>query len=109
MDILNLYPAHIIGTVVEVLVTVFNDASRAGAARLAANLRSANVRTELYMQDRSLGKQFDYANKKGIPLVAVQGPDEIAQGVVKLKRLADGTEITTSPDALADKVRDLLK
>lgn len=108
MDILNLYPPHIVGTVVEVLVTVFNDETRSGAARLAKDLRAGGVRTELYMQDRSLGKQFDYANKKAIPLVAIVGPEEATQGVVKLKRLADGVEITAARDAVADKARELI-
>ena len=62
------------------------------------------MRTELYMQDRSLGKQFEYADKKGIPLVAIQGSEEIAAGVVKLKRLSDGMEVTVDRNAVAEKI-----
>lgn len=109
MDILNLYPPNIVGTVVEVLVAVFNDSTRRESARLAADLRAAGVKTELYMQDKGLGKQFDYANKKGIPLVAIMGPDEIAQDVVKLKRLSDGSEMSSSREAVPEKIRDMLK
>ncbi|MBI1281176.1 MAG: histidine--tRNA ligase [Anaerolineaceae bacterium] len=109
MDILNLYPPNIVGTVVETLVTVFNEESRPAAAKLAADLRAGGVRTELYMQDRALGKQFEYANKKGIPMVAIQGPEEISAGVVKLKRLSDGSEVTVNPSAAADKVISMLR
>lgn len=108
MDILNLYPANIVGTVVEVMVAVFNEETRAASAKLAASLRTGGVRTELYMQDKNLGKQFDYANKKGIPLVAVLGPEEVAQGVVKLKRLGDGSETVVPQADVATKAREIL-
>lgn len=109
MDILQLYPSNIVGTVVEVLVTVFNEESRPMASKLASDLRAGGVRTELYMQDKALGKQFEYANKKAIPLVAVQGSEEIKAGVVKLKRLSDGTEITVNRSEVAEKVISMLR
>jgi len=108
MEILNLYPPDIVGTVVEVLVTAFSPETRSQSTRLTAVLRAGGVRTELYMQDKNLGKQFDYANKKGIPLVAVLGPEEITNGVVKVKRLADGTEVVVKQADAAGKIRELL-
>lgn len=109
MDLLQLYPSNIVGTVVEALVTVFNAETQAAAAALASELRSGGVRTELYMQDRALGKQFEYANKKMIPLVAVQGPDEVHAGVVKLKRLSDGTEVTVSRESAAETIKEMVR
>jgi len=109
MDILQLYPPNIVGTVVELLVTVFDEESRPMASKLASDLRAGGVRTELYMQDKALGKQFEYANKKAIPLVAVQGSEEIKAGVVKLKRLSDGTEVTINRNEVAEKVIAMLR
>lgn len=108
MDVLGLYPAHIAPTVVQVLVTVFNPESRAASTRLAADLRRAGIRTELYMEDKGLGKQFNYADKKGIPLVAILGPEETAQGMVKLKRLTDGQEVSVAAAAAAAEAQGLL-
>jgi histidyl-tRNA synthetase len=108
MDILNLYPAHIGGTVVQALVTIFGDETRAESTQLAAELRAAGVRTELYLQDKNIGKQINYADKKGIPVVALLGSDEIAQGNVKFKRLRDGEEMTVARAGAADAVRTLL-
>ncbi len=105
---LDLYPAHIGGTVVQVLVTVFGADTLSSATRLAAELRAQGVRTELYMEDKGLGKQFQHADKKGIPLVAILGSEEIKQGVVKLKRLSDGEEVTAERNTVADQVRALL-
>ncbi len=108
MDELNLYPPHITGTVVQVFVTVFGDDTRIESMKLAAELREAGIRTELQLEDRKLGKQFNHADKKGIPLVTVLGPDEIKQGKVNLKRLKDGTEINVERGAVVEKVRELL-
>jgi histidyl-tRNA synthetase len=109
MDKRNMYPATLNKTVVQALVSVFSPETRAESMKLAAELRAAEIRTELFMQDnKSLGKQFGYADTKGIPVVAVLGPDEIAQGKVKFKRLADQQEVTVSrADALAT-LRELL-
>ncbi len=108
MDILGLYPDHISGTVVQVLVAVFNEETRSASTRLAAELRTLDIQTELYMQDRNLGRQFNYADKKHIPLVAILGPDELAQNLVRLKRLSAGQEVTVSRNQAADKVREML-
>jgi histidyl-tRNA synthetase len=108
MDELKLYPSEIGGTVVEVLVTVFGDETRGQSFRLASELRAAGVRTEVYLQDKGVGKQITYADKKRIPLVALLGSDEIAQGTVKLKRLRDGVEVTVPRAEAAAKARELV-
>ncbi|NDJ59680.1 MAG: histidine--tRNA ligase [Chloroflexi bacterium] len=108
MDILELYPAHIGGTVVQAFVTVFSDETRAHSARLAAELRAGGVRTELYMQDKTVGKQLNQADKKGIPVVVLLGPDEIAADQVKLKRLRDGHEVVTARAQAAAAVQELI-
>lgn len=109
MDDLNLYPANIGGTVVQVLVTVFDATTRDHAAGLTAQLRAANVNTELYLLDKKLGQQFSHADKKGIPLVVIAGPEEIANDQVKLKRLRDGQEVTVSRAEIAAKISELLQ
>jgi histidyl-tRNA synthetase len=110
MDEQDMYPERIGATVVETLVTVFDDETQAESAMLAARLRAGGVRTELYMSDSKykLGKQFGYADKKNIPVVAVMGPDEIAQDVVTLRRLRDGHEVTVKRGEAAQQIRDWL-
>ncbi|GAB4521090.1 MAG: histidine--tRNA ligase [Anaerolineae bacterium] len=108
MDELKLYPEHIGGTVVEVLVTVFDENTRPASARLASDLRQAGIKTELVLDDKKLGKQFNHADKKGIPVVAIIGPDEAAAGKVTLRRLSDGQEISAVYAEAAAQVRTLL-
>lgn len=92
MDELNLYPANIGGTVVDVLVTVMDEAMRPESMRLAAELREASLHVELMLEDKKLGKQINYADKKRIPLVAILGEDEVKAGQVKMKHLTSGEE-----------------
>lgn len=108
MDELGLYPPSIGGTVVQALVTVFSPDLRASATALAAQLRAEGINTELMLQDKKLGQQFSTADKKNIPIVVVQGPDEAARGEVKLKRLRDGVEIVVPAAEIAAKIRELL-
>lgn len=110
MDEKGMYPKNIGGTVVDVLVTVFSEETQDEAAALAMRLRKAGIPTELYMTDSrlKLGKQFGHADKKGIPIAAIMGTDEIEQDIVKLKRLSDGKEITVKRGEAADTVRELL-
>ena len=104
----DLYPNTIGGTVVQVLVSVFDASSRALSTQVATDLRNNGIRTELYLEDRKLDKQIKYADKKGIPLIIIAGPDEIANQQVKLRRLADGTERMAGFDGVVATVRDLL-
>ena len=108
MDVLSLYPAKIGGTLVQVLVTVFNAETRRESIKIANQLRKAGINTEVYLESRKLGRQFSYADKKGIPVVAVAGPDETDAGVVKLRRLRDGEEVTAKVSAAAAVVSELL-
>jgi histidyl-tRNA synthetase len=93
MDKRNLYPPDLNRTVVQVLVTVFGADTREESMGLASALRAGGIKAELFMQQAKIGKQIGYADKKGIPVVALLGPDEIARGEVKFKRLADQQEI----------------
>ena len=108
MDELNLYPGRLGGTLVQVLVTVFNQATRGASMRIAEGLRGAGINTELYLPSRKLGRQFQYADKKGIPVVVIIGPDELAAGVVKLRRLADGSETTVASSGAVEAALTLL-
>ena len=108
MDELNLYPGRLGGTLVQVLVTVFNQDTRGASMRIAEGLRQSGINTELYLPSRKLGRQFQFADKKGIPVVVIIGPDELAAGEVKLRRLADGSETTVASSGAVEAALKLL-
>ena len=80
----------------QVLIAPF-EASLFGAARkLAAQWRAAGLRVELYPDAVKLDRQLKYADSKGIPFVAILGPDEAAQGSVTLKDLGAKSQQTVA-------------
>ena len=108
MNELDLYPANLGGTLVQVLVTVFDRETRKRSMKIANQLRDAGINTELYFEPRKLGRQINYADKKGIPIVAIAGPDEIDAGTVKLRQLRDGEEHMVELARAAAAVADML-
>ena len=108
MDELNLYPAQLGGTLVQALVTVFSEETRPESARIGSRLRAAGINTEVYLGRRKLGRQLAHADKKGIPVVVIAGPDELEAGVVKLRRLRDGSEATVPKAGMAKAVSEML-
>ena len=84
-----------------VVVTVFDrDRVKPITRQLAAALRAANIRAELYLGNpkNNLGAQLKYADKRGSPCAIIQGGDEKAQGVVQIKDLILGAGLTDIKD-----------
>jgi histidyl-tRNA synthetase len=77
----------------DALVTVFSPELRKASMALAAELRGSGVRTEVYLgKTKKFGKQFDYANRRSIPVALTLGPDEIAKGTVAVKWMDEGKQ-----------------
>jgi histidyl-tRNA synthetase len=108
LDKRGMYPDNLGKTVVQVLVTVWGPETKQESLRLAAELRAAGIRTELFMQDARIGKQIGYADKRPLPLVRLYGPDEQAANAVKFKRLADQYEDSVPRAQLISETRKLL-
>ncbi|MCD4734138.1 histidine--tRNA ligase [bacterium] len=54
--------------------------------KIATELRRAGINTELYLgKPGGLGKQLKYADRKGIPIVVVVGPEEMEKNEVSIK------------------------
>lgn len=60
--------------------------------KLAMELRKAGLRVDVDMTERRLKKSMDYANKQGIPFVAVIGEYEVQSGEFTLKEMEKGKE-----------------
>ena len=59
---------------------------------LAQALRSAGVAVEVYPDSTKLKKQFDYADRKAIPFLSINGGNEMASGTVQFKNLQSGEQ-----------------
>jgi histidyl-tRNA synthetase len=90
----------------DILVTVFDETLAAQSLALATELRRAGgLNVEVYPGEEKLGRQFGYADRKGIPLVAVLGSDELARGVVRIKNLGTGEQHEVARAELASFLR----
>ncbi len=91
MNQLNLFPAEAEATS-KVLLGNFGEKESVFCLSLLAQLRDAGIRAELYPDPVKLGKQISYASSRNIPFVALVGENEIREGKVTLKRLANGEQ-----------------
>jgi histidyl-tRNA synthetase len=77
-----------------VVVTVMDRERMADYQAMAAELRAAGVRAEVYLGNpRNFGNQLRYADRRGSPVAVIQGGDEAARGVVQVKDLVLGARI----------------
>ena len=96
-------------TPAEVLVTTLDPQSLERYLRIAASLRVADINTEVYLEHAKIGKQFEYANKKGFRVAITAGADEFARGTLKVKNLATQNEVDVPLDQAVSKIQDILK
>jgi histidyl-tRNA synthetase len=97
----NMFPPAVAGGGVDILVTLWNDESRADSLALAAGLRQQGLRVDLYPEADKLGKQFKYASSRNAPFVAILGDDERAKGEVAVKDLRSGEQTSMPRDQVA--------
>ena len=96
---LDLFPKD--GTAAaRVLFTNMGEREIAYTLPIAASLRAAGVACEVYPDNTKLKKQFEYADRKGIPFLAIVGDQEVSEGSVTLKNLASGEQRSVPKDEL---------
>jgi len=78
----------------QVLVTIFDENSVKDALQTYSKLIEANIATEIYIEPDKLSKQFKFADKKQIPFVLIQGPEEREKQEITIKRLQNGKQKT---------------
>ena len=83
-----------------VLFTNMGEREIAYTLPIAAGLRAAGIACEVYPDNTKLKKQFEYADRKGIPFLAIIGDQEMADGSVTLKNLASGEQRSVPKDEL---------
>ncbi|MCF3972088.1 histidine--tRNA ligase [Paracoccus salsus] len=77
-----------------VVVTVMDRGRMAEYQAMAAELRKAGIRSEVYLGNpKNFGNQLKYADKRGAPVAIIQGGDEAARDVVQVKDLVLGARI----------------
>ena len=102
LNALDLYPKDSLNTT-QLLFINFGEKETAYCLPIAAKVREAGIRTEIFPDAAKMKKQMSYANAKHIPFVALAGENEIVQGKVTLKNMETGEQILVTAEEIIEK------
>jgi histidyl-tRNA synthetase len=91
-----------------VLVTTLDAHYLDDYLRLAGSLRAEGVNTEVYLERAKIGKQFEYANRKGFRIAITAGVDDFGRGAVKVKDLSTQVESDVPLAQVVNRVKGML-
>lgn len=86
-------------TTAPVVVLVMDKDRQGDYQKMVQQLRSSGIRAEMYVGTSGMKAQMKYADKRGSPLVVIQGGDEKAKGEVTLKDLALGSQLASGVES----------
>ena len=88
---LELFPASL-GQSTTLLFAVMGAYELRYVLPIAKALREAGVSVEVYPEATKLKKQFDYADRKAIPFISINGSNEMEAKTVNIKNLVSGEQ-----------------
>ena len=86
------------------IVSMVDDFSE--SIEIATKLRKNGINTQIYTDNAKIKKQFNYANRLGIPYVIIIGEDEINNNVISLKNMESGEQETVSVEKAIEIIKD---
>jgi histidyl-tRNA synthetase len=108
LEELGLIPEDIKSPSASVLVTVFDEGSMQETLRLSDELRQTGLKVNCYPQADKLSKQLKFADRIGIKIAVILGPEEIKQDMVTFKELSSGNQVSVDRALAADTISELL-
>jgi histidyl-tRNA synthetase len=91
-----------------VLVTNFDPTTQRASLVLSQELRARGLRAEWFPEPGRMPRQLKYADRLGIPVAAILGPDEVQAGNITLKHLPSGRQITCPQAEAVLRIRELI-
>ena len=104
LEELDLFPDAVAGKA-SILFANFGDSEATSAYGWVQKLVAKGIRAELYPDAAKLKKQFDFADKKQIPFMAMVGTNELAADAIPVKNLATGAQEVKNLDEIIALVR----
>ncbi len=102
MEELGLFPEEATSKV-EYLFANFGGDETLEALKLISQLRKKGISAEIYPENAKIGKQFTYAEKKGIKNLVFLGEEEIKNKTITYKDLEAGEQKTVSLEEFLNK------
>ncbi len=100
---LGLFPAEL-DCATRVLFANLGEEEEFASMRLLRALRDAGIAAEIYPDRAKMKKQMEYADRRGIPFVALVGSDELARGCVTLRDMRTGEQVEVAGEELAARL-----
>ena len=104
----QMFPAAFLSAPADLLITIWNEETISESIAIAMDLRRQAFRVDLYPEPDKIGKQFKYADARGIRFVLVLGDEERSRSEVSLKDLSTGEQRAIKRGELAMEIRRLL-
>ncbi|MBI2967743.1 MAG: histidine--tRNA ligase [Bacteroidetes bacterium] len=92
----------------KVLFVNFGPAEEKFCLPLVSTVRSAGINAELYPDHAKIKKQFEYADKKKIPYVAIVGSEEMQSGMITLKEMKTGEQKKMTVEQMIQELKNSL-
>jgi histidyl-tRNA synthetase len=109
LESLGLVPEEITQNPADVFVTVFDTDRQINSVAFSAELRQAGLKVMCSPEASKLPKQFKYADRIGVRIVVVIGPDEAVNNQVTIKDLESGNQQTLARQEAAGVIRKILE
>lgn len=99
-----------VATPAPVFIVYFVESRLHDYLQLAAKVRAAGLGCEVFPEAKKIGKQLQYADKRGFRAALIAGDDELAAGTVQIKNLQSGESRTVAieGDALATALVEMV-
>lgn len=104
MNQLDLFPKDNTATT-QILFVNFGSREEKFCLPLLKQLRDAGINAEIYPEAAKMKKQMTYADKKGIPFVALVGENEMNEGMISVKNMATGEQTNIKINELINILR----
>jgi len=95
-------------TPAQVFIPYFDPSHLGDYFHLAAELRSAGLAVEVYPEPVKLGKQLQYADRKGFRVAVIAGEREFAARECQIKNMANAESITVPLSEIVAEVERVL-
>ena len=104
LEELDLFPSEV-AQKPSILFANFGAAEGVSAYQWVQKLVAYGIRAELYPEATKLKKQFDFADKKGIPFMAMVGTNEMGSDQIPVKNLASGEQESMTLDQILELIK----
>lgn len=92
-------------TTTQILFVNFGSREEKYCLPLLKQLRANGINAEIYPEAAKMKKQMTYADKKGIPFVALVGESEMQEGIISLKNMLSGEQSNVRTDELIQRMQ----